>query len=83
MKVELLRQREDPRLFRLWDPASRTYLHLSGAGTTELVDQSWLGFSYQAENLRQLAAIRGEDWPFVRVRRNAHEIETNLKEADL
>lgn len=83
MKVELLRWREDPRLFRLWDPESRTYLHLSGKGTTASVDHSWLGFSYQAENLRQRAAIRGEDWPFVRVRRDAHKVDTNTNEADL
>ena len=65
---------EDPRLVRLWNRETKSYRHLSGQGETTDVNQSWLGFSYQADALRQRAAIRGEGWPYVRQSRNAHVI---------
>ena len=67
-----IRSAEDPRLVRLWNRETKSYLHLSGQGETTDVNQSWLGFSYHADALRQRAEIRCEGWPYVRQSRNAH-----------
>lgn len=72
MSIVPLKTQEDPRMHRLWNPETRCYLHLSGAGETPDVNLSWIGFAYQAETLRQRAATRGEDWPYVRRGRNDH-----------
>jgi hypothetical protein len=72
MTIEMTRGAEDPRMIRLLNPATNAYLHLSGQGETTDVNQSWLGFSYQAVNLRQRAAAWGEEWPYLRWGRNAH-----------
>lgn len=66
------KDKEDPRMHRLWNPETRCYLHMSGAGETRDVNFSWIGFAYQADALRQRAAIRGEGWPYVRRSRNSH-----------
>ena len=72
MSIDRIKTAEDPRLVRLWNPASNVYLHLSGHDETNDVSNSWLGFSYQADALRQRAKARGETWPYVRRSRDAH-----------
>ena len=72
MSIDRIRNAEDPRMVRLWNRETKSYLHLSGKGETTDVNHSWLGFSYQADALRQRAAIRGEGWPYVRRSRNSH-----------
>lgn len=57
------------RMVRLRDPGTGAYLHLSGRGTTQDIDWSWLGYPHQAETLRERARMRGEDWPFRMVAR--------------
>lgn len=64
--------KEDPRMHRLWNPETKCYLHLSGAGETSNPDYSWLGFGCQADALRHSARQRGEPWPYVRKGRNDH-----------
>lgn len=76
MKPEPYTDKQDPRMHRLWNPETKCYLHLSGAGETSAPDCSWLGYAYQADNLRQRASARGEPWPYVRRHRNAHLVET-------
>ncbi len=58
---------------RLRDPATGRLLHMSGKGTVPDINNSWLGYRYQAENLAQRAEIRGEDWPFKPVHRDLLE----------
>jgi len=72
MTIAMTKGAEDPRMVRLFNPATNAYLHLSGQGETSDVNQSWLGFSYQAENLRQRAEADEREWPYVRWGRNAH-----------
>jgi hypothetical protein len=67
-----IRSAEDPRLVRLWNRETKSYLHLSGQGETTDVNQSWLGFFYQADALCQRAEIRCEGWSYVRQSRKAH-----------
>lgn len=55
---------------RLRNPQTGELLHLSGQGTTSDVTWSWLGYIRQAETLRTLAEVQGDDWPFVPVHRN-------------
>ncbi|AVO36620.1 hypothetical protein [Pukyongiella litopenaei] len=55
---------------RLRNPVTGEFLHLSGQGVTHDINYSWLGFAYQAENLRIRAAARGESWPFDLVHRH-------------
>lgn len=77
MSISPLKTQEDPRMHRLWNPATRCYLHLSGAGETRNVNFSWIGFAYQADTLRQRAAARGEAWPYVRRGRKQHQQDAN------
>lgn len=77
MSISPLKTQEDPRMHRLLNPATRCYLHLSGAGETRNVNFSWIGFAYQADTLRQRAAARGEAWPYVRRGRNQHQQDAN------
>lgn len=72
MSIERLKTAQDPRMIRLWNPTAKAYLHLSGRGETRDVNHSWLGFSFQAEALRQRAKARAQDWPYVRRSRNLH-----------
>lgn len=72
MSIKPLTTQEDQRMHRLWNPKTRCYLHLSGAGETDDVSLSWLGFAYQADTLRQRAKVRGEAWAYQRTQRNAH-----------
>jgi len=60
MSLDRIRSAEDPRLVRLLGTreTQNPYLHLSGQCETTDVNQSWLGFSYQADALRQRAEIR-------------------------
>ena len=50
--------------FRLYNPATKKFLHLSGAGETKGTDYAWLGYRYQAMTLIQRAAVRGGPFPF-------------------
>lgn len=59
----------DPRMIRLKNLAAGTYLHLSGKGETKNVDHAWLGYQYQADKLKELARIRGEEWPYRKEKR--------------
>ncbi len=58
------------RMVRLQNPHTGDFLHLSGSGSTRDVNLSWLGFIRQADTLRERAAVRGEDFPFVAVERD-------------
>ena len=49
---------------RLWNAQTRRYLHLSGSGETKDEAYSWLGYKYQANNLRIQTLKRGELWPY-------------------
>jgi hypothetical protein len=60
--------RTDNNRVRFKIPRTKTYLHLSGAGTTEGTAYAWSGTKEQAKKLRDRAKIRGEDWPFTAVR---------------
>lgn len=71
MPVEIANQRGHAlktmlshNMVRLRDPKTKTFLHLSGTGTTTDKNLSWLGYPYQAQTLQQQAKTRGEDWPF-------------------
>lgn len=70
MTVEPIRNafnsHEDARMHRLWNPATRQYLHLCGDRETPDIGLSWLGYAHQAANLRDRALARGDDWPYVR-----------------
>lgn len=79
MSIVIIKHAEDPRMVRLWNRDTKSYLHLSGLGETTDVNHSWLGFSHQAEALRQRAITRAEDWPYVRQSRNAHLGTENFK----
>ena len=72
MSIERIKTAEYPRLVRLWNPSSYVCLHLSGEGETSDVNHSWLGFSSQADALRQRAKAQGIDWTIVRCSRNIH-----------
>lgn len=53
------------RLWRLWNPATRQYLHLSGLGEVKGTTYAWSGKIRQIEALEAHAAKRGEPWPYV------------------
>ena len=59
---------------RLRNKHTGEYLHMSGQGTTADVGLLWLGYQYQAEELRKRAASRGDDWPFEQVHRKVVDI---------
>ncbi|WP_243612958.1 hypothetical protein [Shimia aestuarii] len=61
--------------FRLRDCTTGEFLHLSGQGRTRDIKLSWLGFSHQAQTLRDRALARGEPWPFTPIRRSLFEID--------
>ncbi|WP_299938630.1 hypothetical protein [uncultured Pelagimonas sp.] len=63
------RENRDDSLIRLRDPVARSYLHLSGSGTTKDINYSWLGSRAQAKRLQAQAERRGQDWPFCKVHR--------------
>lgn len=58
----------DPRLVRLEHVVTGQLLHLSGSGVVDKPDYSWCGFKHQAEKLKEKALIRGDDFPFKRVK---------------
>ena len=49
---------------RLWNAQTGCYLHLSGHGETKDETYSWLGYKYQANNLRIQTLKRGDPWPY-------------------
>lgn len=65
---------EDARMHRLWNPETKQYLHLSGAGETPDVALSWLGYAHQADTLRTRARTRGDEWPYRRRARNVAQM---------
>lgn len=50
---------------RIYNPETRAYLHLSGAGETKGTDYAWCGTQHQAETLAAHARETGKDWPYV------------------
>lgn len=50
--------------WQLFDPETRTYLHLSGTGTTSDATYAWSGTVTQARTLHERAMIRREPWPW-------------------
>lgn len=72
MSIVRIKSAEDPRMVRLWNRDTKSYLHLSGQGETTDVNHSWLGFAHQTDALRQRASARAEGWPYVRRSRNDH-----------
>lgn len=63
--------KHDPRMVRLHNKRDNTFLHMSGSGDCASDCYAWLGYPYQAENLKQRALTRGEEWPYVKVSRTA------------
>lgn len=50
---------------RLFDPAARTYLHMSGQQAVENIAWAWRGHRHKANALRRCALTVGKEWPFV------------------
>ena len=57
---------------RLWNAQTGRYLHLSGSGETRDETYSWLGYKYQANNLRIETVKRGDPWPYTLQSRDYH-----------
>lgn len=64
---------------RLRDPSTGAFLHLSGTGTTQTIEQSWLGHAHQADTLKRRATAQGKAWPFLKVARD----DPNFYEPDM
>lgn len=50
---------------RLVNPATGKWLHLSGKGETDQLNNAWSGLGKQARALRNATKDRGDPWPFV------------------
>ncbi|MFV1591181.1 hypothetical protein VWZ88_01275 [Phaeobacter sp. JH20_36] len=56
--------------FRLRNPATGEFLHMSGQTPTSSTAYAWLGFRHQADELQRRALASGQDWPFVTIHRS-------------
>lgn len=52
------------QLVRLWDPAAKAWLHLSGTGMTTDPAYAWTGTKRQARTLRDRSLAAGQAWPY-------------------
>lgn len=52
--------------YRLRNPVTKKWLHLSATGETDNVAWAWSGTIAQMRVLAERARIRGEEWPYER-----------------
>lgn len=59
-----MRRYADQNMIRLWNPATRSFLHLSGEGETPNILNAWLGYRKQARALRDQMKAQGKTFPY-------------------
>lgn len=52
--------------YRLWNPATKRWLHLSATGETDNINWAWKGTIAQMRVLAERAGTRGDPWPYER-----------------